>query len=400
MRKHLKWMIPVAVVVAVAVVFVVQGRRGGGNAMAEGGGENGETILGGRTGTCEIGEISVLLTEVGEIQPETMVMVKSKVSGKIVSLHVSEGQTVLRGALLAKVEPDMAQARTVASLKSGYGRARVDLDRARQDYERDIEMHKAGHISNEELRLSKDDYDITKIEYASAFEQIKLAEEDGVSMDLEAESEELLDIVSPASGSIIRVEVEEGEIVTSGAVSYTSGTTLMTVADLSRMQIKAGVNEVDVGRIRFGQDVVIDVDAYPNVKYNGLITHIAPAARDEQGVKIFDVEIDIVDSDERLRPGMTANIEIQGDHKTDILIVPVEAVFKKQGRYVAYVMDGSEEAPVEREVVTGISNISSVEIVEGLAEGETVTLYDPELEGGDLSEDEERRQRMTRGGRG
>ncbi|MFH1688873.1 MAG: biotin/lipoyl-binding protein, partial [Candidatus Eisenbacteria bacterium] len=219
MRKHLKWMIPVAVVVVVAVVFVVQGRRGGGSAMAEGGGENGETILGGRTGTCEIGEISVLLTEVGEIQPETMVMVKSKVSGKIRSLHVSEGQTVLRGALLAKVEPDMAQARTVASLKSGYGRVRVDLDRARQDYERDIEMHKAGHISNEELRLSKDDYDIAKIEYQSAFEQIKLAEEDGVSMDLEAETEELLDIVSPASGSVIRVEVEEGEIVTSGAVS-------------------------------------------------------------------------------------------------------------------------------------------------------------------------------------
>jgi multidrug efflux pump subunit AcrA (membrane-fusion protein) len=97
---------------------------------------------------------------------------------------------------------------------------------------------------------------------------------------------------------------------------------------------------------------------------------------------------------------MTANIEIQGDHKTDILTVPVEAVFKKQGRYVAYVFDGSEEEPVEREVVTGISNISSVEIVEGLEEGETVALYDPELEGGEMSEDEERRQRMARRGRG
>jgi HlyD family secretion protein len=374
--------------------------RSGGDAEAQNGGNGEEVILGGRTGTCEVGEINVLLTEVGEIQPETMVQVKSKVSGKIRSLHVEEGQTVLRGQLLAKVEPDMAQARTVANLKSGYGRARVSMDRARQDYERDIELHEAGHISDEELRLSKDDYDIAKIEYQSALEQMELAEEDGVSMDLEAETQEILNIVSPASGSVILVDVEEGEIVTSGAVSYTSGTTIMTVADLSKMQIKAGVNEVDVGKIRFGQDVVIDVDAYPNVKYNGLITHIAPAARDEQGVKIFDVEIDIIDSDERLRPGMTANIEIQGDHKTDILTVPIEAVFKKQGRYVAYVMDGSEDEPVEREVVTGISNISSVEIVEGLSEGDTVTLYDPELEGGELSEDEERRQRMARGGRG
>ena len=397
MKRHLKWVIPVVIVLVVAGYMAT---RGGGNAEAQNGGNGDEVILGGRTGTCELGEINVLLTEVGEIQPETMVMVKSKVSGKITSLHVEEGATVLRGQLLAKVEPDMAQARTVANLKSGYGRAKVSAERARQDYERDLELHEAGHISDEELRLSKDDYDIARIEYRSALEQMELAEEDGVSMDLEAESQEILNIVSPASGSVILVDVEEGEIVTSGAVSYTSGTTIMTVADLSKMQIRAGVNEVDVGKIRLGQDVVIDVDAYPNVKYSGLITHIAPAARDEQGVKIFDVEIDIIDSDERLRPGMTANIEIQGDHKTDILTVPVEAVFKKQGRYVAYVFDGSENEPVEREVVTGISNISSVEIMEGLEEGETVTLYDPELEGGEMSEDEERRQRMARGGRG
>ncbi len=399
MKKHLKWIVP-AVVVLVVVVAVQQSRRGDAEANTQTAAEDGDTILGGRAGVCEIGDISVLLTEVGEIQPETMVMVKSKISGKIRSLHVKEGQTVHKGYLLAKVEPDMAQARTVASLKSGYGRARVNMDRARQDHERDIELHDAGHISNEELRLSKDDYDIARIEYRSAFEQMRLAEEDGVSMDLEAEAEELLDILSPASGSVIRVDVEEGEIVTSGAVSYTSGTTLMIIADLSKMQIRAGVNEVDVGKIRFGQDVVIDVDAYPNVKYDGLITHIAPAARDEQGVKVFDVEIDIVDSDERLRPGMTANIEIQGDHREGILTVPVEAVFKKAGRYVAYVLDGSEDEPVEREVVTGISNISTVEIVEGLSEGETVTLYDPDLEGGELSEDEERRQRMSRRGRG
>jgi HlyD family secretion protein len=228
---------------------------------------------------------------------------------------------------------------------------------------------------------------------------MRLAEEDGVSMDLEAETEELLDIIAPASGSVIHVEIEEGEIVTSGAVSYTSGTTLMTIADLSEMQILAGVNEVDVGKIRDGQDVSIDVDAYPNVQFHGLISHIAPAARDEQGVKIFDVEIDITDTDERLKPGMTANIEIQGDHREGVLTVPIEAAFRKAGRYVVYVFDGSEDEPVEREVVTGISNIDKIEIVEGLSEGEIVALYDPELEEGDLSEDELRRRRMSQGGR-
>lgn len=397
MKKHLKWIIPVAVVVVVLAI-VLGGRRG--NEVSADETANGATgILGGRTGTCDVGDISVLLTEVGIIQPETMVQVKSKVSGKIRSLHVKEGDVVLKGHRLAKVEPDMAQARTVATLKSSYGRAKVNRDRARQDYERDIELHKGGHISDEELQLSKDDYDIAKIEYQSAREQMKLAEEDGVSMDLEVESGELLDIVSPASGSVILVEIEEGEIVTSGAVSYTSGSTLMTIADLSKMQIRAGVNEVDVGKIRFGQDVTIDVDAYPGISFHGIITHIAPAARDEQGVKIFDAEIDILDSDERLKPGMTANIEIQGDHREGVLTVPVEAVFKKAGRYVAYVFDGSENEPVEREVTVGISNISSTEIIEGLSEGDVVTLYDPELEDIEMSEDEQRRAGMANRGR-
>lgn len=398
MKRHVKWMVPVAIVVVVLAIALGGSRRGarvGADETANGG----SGILGGRTGKCEIGDVSVLLTEVGLIQPETMVQVKSKVSGKLRSLNVEEGDTVRKGELLATVEPDMAQARTVATLKSGYGRAKVDMERARQDYERDIQLHDAGHISDEEFQLSKDDYDIAKIEYQSAFEQMRLAEEDGVSMNLEVESGEVLDILSPASGSVILVEIEEGEIVTSGAISYTSGSTLMTIADLSKMQIRAGVNEVDVGKIRDGQEVSIDVDAYPNATFHGVITHIAPAARDEQGVKIFDVEIDIVDSDERLKPGMTANIEIQGDHREGVLTVPVEAVFKKAGRYVVYVMDGSPDEPVEREVSVGISNISATEIVDGLSDGDTVTLYDPALENTDASEDEQRRAQMARQGR-
>lgn len=399
MKKHLRWIIPVAVVVVVVATIGLGGRRqgaasgGNGELNAENGG------LGHRQAAAEIGDISVELNEVGVIQPKTMVLVKSKVSGKVQNLYVEEGQQVRRGDLLATVEPDMAQARTVASLKSSYGRARVDMERARQDYERDLELHEAGHISDEELRLAKDDYDIARIDYQSALEQMRLAEEDGVSMDLDAEAEELLDVVAPASGSVIDVDIEEGEIVTSGAVSYTSGTTLMTIADLSAMQILAGVNEVDVGKIRHGQDVAIDVDAYPNVRFHGVISHIAPAARDEQGVKIFDVEIDITDTDERLRPGMTANIEIQGDHREGILTVPIEAAFKKGGRYVVYLFDGSENEPVEREVVTGINNIEKIEIVEGLSEGDVVALYDPALEGDEMSEDELRRQRMSQGGR-
>ncbi|MFH1501517.1 MAG: efflux RND transporter periplasmic adaptor subunit [Candidatus Eisenbacteria bacterium] len=395
MSAHVRW---AAAVVVLAALGLGCG-RGSGEAA---GGAGGEEQAGGdgRRAKVVVGDVAVTLTEVGEIQPKTKVLVKSKISGKIRTLAAKEGEWVNKGDALATVEPDMAQARTVATLKSSYGRAKVDLERARQDHERDVELHTAGHISDEELKLSRDAYDIAEIEYRSALEQMKLAAEDGVTTEPGTESVELLEILAPASGTVIELQIEEGEIVTSGAVSYTSGTTLMAIADLSAMQIRAGVNEVDAGKIRNGQDVTIDVDAYPNVEYHGLITHIAPAARNVDGVKIFDIEIDVTDTDQRLRPGMTANIEIKGDHREGVLTVPVEAVFRKQGRQVAYVFDGSENEPVEREITTGVSNIDVVEIVSGLKEGDEVALYDPELEGQDKSEDELRRERMAAGRRG
>ncbi|MCD4690869.1 efflux RND transporter periplasmic adaptor subunit [bacterium] len=393
MKKRILWIAGAAIVVVVVLVAVLGGRNGG-RVSADTGGETAGAQRG-ATATAEIGDVSVILTEVGGIQPKTMVLVKSKVSGKILRLHAEEGQYVTRGMLVATIEPDMAQARTVATLKSGYGRARVNLERARQDYERDLALHEAGHVSDEELRLSKDDHDIARVDYRSALEQMRLAEADGVSMDLDAESEDILDVLAPTTGTIIDLSIEEGEIVTSGAVSYTSGSTLMTIANLETMQIAAGVNEVDIGKIRNGQDVIIDVDAYAATTFHGVISHIAPAARDEQGVKIFDVEITITDNDERLRPGMTANIEIQGDHCENCVTIPIEGAFRKNGGYVAYVFDGSESEPVEREIEVGISNISTAQIISGLEEGEEVALYDPRLAETEMSDDDLRRQRMA-----
>ncbi len=393
MKKRILWIAGAAVIVIVVLVVVLGGRNGG-QVSAETGAEAGGAVRG-ATAAAEIGDVSVILTEIGEIQPESMVLVKSKISGKVMRLHVEEGQYITRGTLVATIEPDMAQARTVATLKSSYGRARVNLERARQDYERDLSLHEAGHVSDEELRLSKDDHDIARVDYQSALEQMRLAEEDGVSMDLDAESEDILDVLAPATGTIIDISIEEGEIVTSGAVSYTNGTTLMIIADLSVMQIAAGVNEVDVGKIRNGQDVVIDVDAYPATAFHGVISHISPAARSEQGVKIFDVEITITDNDPRLKPGMTANIEIQGDHAEGCVTIPIEGAFRKNGGYVAYVFDGSENEPVEREIVVGISNISTTQIVSGIEEGDEVALYDPRLAETEMSDDDLRRQRMA-----
>ena len=179
---------------------------------------------------------------------------------------------------------------------------------------------------------------------------------------------------------------------------------------------EAGVNEVDIGKIHLGQESRVTLDAFPRVLFNGTISRIAPAARLDDQVKVFDVEIALEKLGVELRTGMTANLEIRGEIREQVLTVPVESVFVRGEEEMVYILretplpkkiaeteDDEENAEdsegedqksdeekwrddprqewrrwfEERRVVTGIASTTEVEIVEGLEEGEKVALADP-----------------------
>src|SRR5262245_11941475 len=117
----------------------------------------------------------------------------------------------------------------------------------------------------------------------------------------------------------------------------------MTVADVESLIIKAGVNEVDIGKVRLEQPVKVTLDAYPKVKFAGVIKRIAPAARLEEKVKVFDVEISIDRQGAELRTGMTANIDVIGEKRDKVLTVPVESLFRKDDKEIVYLK--KPEAP-------------------------------------------------------
>jgi HlyD family secretion protein len=215
-------------------------------------------------------------------------------------------------------------------------------------------------------------------------------------------------------GVVIERPVELGETVT-GSGSFNAGTVISTVADLGTMLVKAGINEVDIGKIHLGQEARVTLDAFPRVFFKGTIDRIAPAARLDDQVKVFDVEIALDELGHELRTGMTANIEIRGEIREQVLTVPVESVFVRGEEEMVYVQRETPlpKAPVEseeseaaedadsgvpesdddkwrddprqqwrrwfeeRRVVTGISSTTEVEIVEGLEEGDKVALADP-----------------------
>lgn len=325
-----------------------------------------------RTATAERADIQVVLNETGTVEPVRQVVVKPAVSGVVRHLHVREGDVVRPGAVLATVEPDLSQARAVAELRAARARAEVALEQARRDLEQGRALARSNLISQKEVADRESAFRQAELELESTVEQLRIVEQAGVSARVQT-----LEVPAPAPGTVIKLGAEEGESVLAGTGTLGGGTELVTIADLSRLMIEATVNEVDIGKVEPEQPVTITVDAYPNDSWEGRISHIAPAARVEADtrVRVFDVEVEVLDPDPRLRPGMTANIDIRGPRREDVVTVPVEAVFRKRGRDVVYRIQGNE--PVETPVTVGLVDIARAEIVEGVSAGDRVAIEEP-----------------------
>src|SRR5947209_1420313 len=176
-----------------------------------------------------------------------------------------------------------------------------------------------------------------KQEYEKSQEKYAIVEKSGIPINQRPDQFQGSNIVAPMDGLVLTKNVEIGESITSGVSSFNAGTVLFTVADVSKMIIKAGVNEVDIGKIRVGMPVNVTLDAYPKTKFAGRIDRIAPAVRMDDKVRVFDVEIRLDAQGRELRSGMTANIEVLGEKKDKVLTVPVESVFQRDEGEIVFV---------------------------------------------------------------
>jgi HlyD family secretion protein len=365
-----------------------------------------------KTAKAEVADVQVRVTEVGSVEPDVKVDVKSVLSGKVVELLVREGDRVKRGQVLARVEPDVNQARDLSQVKNAVSEAEIALTEAKATYERNRDLLAQGLLSAQAGLESETRWRQAKASHDAAMDKYRIVEESGVPIAVaSAGPVQRLNVTSPMDGVVIRRPVELGDTVMSGVSSFNAGTVLMTVADVETMIIKAGINEVDIGKVRLEQPVKVTLDAYPKVRFAGKILRIAPAARLEEKVKVFDVEIAIEHQGAELRTGMTANIDILGEKRTKVLTVPVEAIFKKDDAEVVYLKKpeepkkaaegagflssafaaGKKDAPPAKldpkdawkerfevkEIETGLAAVDKVEVVKGLTAGMEVAVEDP-----------------------
>jgi len=246
------------------------------------------------------GDIVVKVTESGEVEPVTTVKIKSELAGEIKKLFVEEGDTVKAGDKLAMVQQESSQARQVAEVKASLERAKLDLEDAQRNLRRKRELYQKGFIAQKEVEDAERSYNNSKIGYELAQKQLWLLLGGTQSIKAQSLATKALDNIivrSPISGVVINLNVEEGEMITSGTQAFGGGgTTIMSVADLNRMVVKVDINEVDVGKIRRGQPVNIGFDAIKGKVFHGRVKKIAPAGAVKQSIVVYPVEIEILGS--------------------------------------------------------------------------------------------------------
>ena len=324
----------------------------------------------------------------GVIEAISSVEIKSKASGEILLLGAEVGDTVEKGSILGQIDQRTPK-NILDQAKSDLEASKVRLENAKSQFERGEELHSNASISDKDFEDIQESYAQAKstlVRTQVTYENAKIALDDTV-------------VRSPVQGTIISRPVEVGQVISSPTSAVGGGTILMTMADLSKVRVRALVDEIDVGKVTIGQVVSIKVAAYRDKEFFGIVSKIEPKAMIEQNVTTFPVLIDIENDDNLLLLGMNTDVVIEVLNKevslstptmslrtrkdiysaASILNIPKETiddflVEKKEGenfnRFI--VIKESKGKPELTWVKIGVSDLSDVEIISGLEKEDTV----------------------------
>lgn len=304
----------------------------------------------------------------GDVTPAFQLDVKSEVGGKLKVLHVEAGQVVKEGDILVEID-DRDLLTEKDSANTEIEGAKLSMEKTRRNFDRAKELFDAKLISREVFDNLSADFAISENGFTKAQRRLQLVE-DKLSKTR---------VLAASDGTVLTVPVIEGQVVIAAA-SVSNGTTLMTVANLSRLLVETHINQVDVARLELNQAVELRAESLKDLDMEASISFVAPVATIKNNVKGFQVQALIVDPSPRLRPGMTVTMKVPIARATDALSVPISAVFKGDGNQkVVYVRNGI--GTEKREVKVGVTNIEHAQITNGLSEGEEILLVEPDRGG-------------------
>lgn len=346
----------------------------------------------------------------GKIQPETEVKIASDVSGEIVELYVQEGDSVKKGQLLLEINPDVYVSeyeRMVASLnqtkanlssaKSREKQSEAQFYQAENAYNMNKPLRDKKAISESEWNTINTNYKVALSNYEAAKEEVTAMGYNVQSMaaSLKAAKTNLsrTKIYSPMNGIVSMLNVKKGERVVGTATM--AGTEMLRIADLGIMEVNVEVNENDIVKVDLKDTALVEVDAYLNRKFRGVVTSIANSPKTSNNqistdeVTNFEVKIrilresyqDLVEKNNNspFRPGMSATVDIITGNINNAITVPIQSVTAKKDTTVTATDDFNEYVFVVEdkkvkmvEVSTGIQDNKYIQIIKGITKGQVV----------------------------
>ncbi len=318
---------------------------------------------------------TVLATGAVKSQVGSEVKVGARISGKVMQLYANIGDSVKKGQVIAELEKEDLTARVERN------KAEVTVAEARiEDVQARLKLAEVQYRRYKQAvairAVSQDAFDTAAKELAVNQAGLRLARRqlESARATLKESQANLAyaTLTAPISGVIASVSTQEGETVAAGL----NAPVFVTIIDLTRLQVDAFVDEVDIGKVRVGQKAVFTVDSFPAREFEGKVVAIYPKAVIQENVVNYDTVIDITSPyDGLLKPDMTASVTILLEARQGVLALPTEAVKREKGKTLVYVTENGRAEP--RGVKTGWKDGPWIEIAGGLKEGETVLLTAP-----------------------
>lgn len=320
-KSRLKYYVIGAVLVLVGAGAVIQARR-----------RNADKATAVTIEKAIVTSITQIVSATGKIQPETEVKISPEVSGEIIDLPFKEGADVKKGDLLVRIKPDNYQAQvdqqeaSLLAARASAVQSKAQLEKAREDQERSVSLSTRKLIPESDATKARTDFEVAQANYDSALAQIRRAEG---QLKQSRDQLEKTTLYAPIDGTVSLLNSERGERVV--ATGQFAGTEVMRVANLDRMEVRVNVNENDVVNVKVGDRARISIDAYPGRKFTGVVKEIAASAKttgalSQEEVTNFQVKIRISDPGADLRPGMSANADIETQTVENVVAVPIQSV--------------------------------------------------------------------------
>jgi HlyD family secretion protein len=319
----------------------------------------------------------------GKLNPEEEIELKPQISGIVDQIFVEEGDLVSKGDLIAKIRV-VPNEQALGSAKSRINTTRLSFENAQTLFNRNKTLFEKGVISKQDFENSELSLNQSKESYDQSKDDYQIIKQGSLSGGSSANT----NIVAQISGTILEIPVREGDQVIQSN-NFNAGTTIATIADMSKMIFEGKVDESEVGKLEEGKDIKVILGAINEKEFPAVLTFVAPKGVEENGAVQFTIKADVtIEASTKIRAGYSANAEIEIESKDSILVIKEALLQFNRITEKPFVELQNENGNfTKKNIEIGLSDGINVEILEGIEEGDKIKVWNKASE--ENNEDQE-----------